>query len=434
MATFKTCILAHHKKADGTYSIKLRITHHRRSRWINTNLLARPEDLTRSLKLKNEILNRKCRELTDACIDICSSLGYAVESMDVDELVAHIKAGLNGSNHFRLDFVAYMYRAAEKMNRGTGSIYRTAANALKRYAGRESIDIQEINNGFIRGFIQFLETEPSQRGANRKSKTESTMESKGNRALSLYLSRIKTIWNQAKDEFNDEELGIIPIKGNPFKTIRIKTPPPTDKRALPARIIQQIIDLPPFDQEQIQRARDCFLLSFALMGMNSVDMLMCGKPSNDEIIYNRQKTASRRFDHAEMHVRIEPCIAKLIERYSDKTGRRLFNFYLKYSDGENFNKMLNKGLKEVGKAVGVPDLTFYAARHSMATIARTPETTNKDKNQNIGGAGLDKYMVHEMLNHVDPAMKVTDIYLVKDWNILWDANKKLLSLFDWANL
>lgn len=96
--------------------------------------------------------------------------------------------------------------------------------------------------------------------------------------------------------------------------------------------------------------------------------------------------------------------------------------------------MLNKGLKEVGKAVGVPDLTFYAARHSMATIARTHEITNKDKKQNIGGAGLDKYVVHEMLNHVDPAMKVTDIYLVKDWNILWEANKKLLSLFDWANL
>lgn len=62
MATFRTCIFSHQRRSDGTYNIKLRITHHRKSRWISTTLYAMPDDLTRGLKIKNEKINRKCRE------------------------------------------------------------------------------------------------------------------------------------------------------------------------------------------------------------------------------------------------------------------------------------------------------------------------------------------------------------------------------------
>lgn len=173
-------------------------------------------------------------------------------------------------------------------------------------------------------------------------------------------------------------------------------------------------------------ARDCFLLSFALMGMNSADLLTCPPARKDEIVYFRQKTASRRTDRAEMHVRIEPCVSPLIARYSDKTGKRLLHFYLRYKDRVSFNKAINKGLKDVGEAIGVDGLTFYAARHSWATIARTPREE--------GGAGLDKYVIHEALNHVDTSMKVTDIYLVKNWRVIFDANKAVMNLFDWSGI
>lgn len=89
-------------------------------------------------------------------------------------------------------------------------------------------------------------------------------------------------------------------------------------------------------------------------------------------------------------------------------------------------KRSNKGLKDVGEAIGVDGLTFYAARHSWATIARTPREE--------GGAGLDKYVIHEALNHVDTSMKVTDIYLVKNWRVIFDANKAVMNLFDWSGI
>lgn len=32
---------------------------------------------------------------------------------------------------------------------------------------------------------------------------------------------------------------------------------------------------------------------------------------------------------------------------------------------------------------------------------------------------------------VNNETKMADIYIEKDWTVLWDANKTVLSLFDW---
>lgn len=57
---------------------------------------------------------------------------------------------------------------------------------------------------------------------------------------------------------------------------------------------------------------------------------------------------------------------------------------------------------------------FYISRHSWATIARNDLRINK-------------YVVHEALNHVDDAMKVTDMYLEKDYSQNDDANRRVIT-------
>ena len=47
----------------------------------------------------------------------------------------------------------------------------------------------------------------------------------------------------------------------------------------------------------------------------------------------------------------------------------LFNFYERFYSMSDFNRAINIGLKHVGKDVGIDGLQFYAARHSLATIA-----------------------------------------------------------------
>ena len=63
-------------------------------------------------------------------------------------------------------------------------------------------------------------------------------------------------------------------------------------------------------------------------------------------------------------------------------------------------------------------LTFYSARHTWATLAYS--------------AGIDKAIINDCLCHVDSSMRVTDLYIAKDWEVMWKANEKVLSLFDWS--
>lgn len=422
MATFKAEV--QNKRADGTYNVRIRVTHNREIRRISTNIYVTTDDLTRSLKIKNVNIIDKCNDLTKKCNKFCENLGFALFNMPIKELVEKLKIHLQGGDRFYLDFMQYTVDKAAEMKKGTGDTYLNMLSALRRFIKRDSLDISEINTNFLREFEKFIATEPSQRGNNRK-KAKKDLEAKGGRAISKYLACVRAIHNKAKEEFNDEDRGIINIPFSPFKGFKLKPQPKTRKRALPVALIQLIIDLP-YEKEIIggrtnrfNLAKDCFILSFALIGMNSADMFYAGLPKKNIVIYNREKTEGRRDDDAEMRVKIGKCISQLMKKYND--DKKLFRFYRHYADHTTFNAALNKGLKRIGKLIGVDDLEFYAARHSWATIARS------------SAVGIDKYTVHEGLNHApDKDMKVTDIYIDRDWSTIWDANEKVLALFDWA--
>ena len=73
------------------------------------------------------------------------------------------------------------------------------------------------------------------------------------------------------------------------------------------------------------------------------------------------------------------------------------------------------------KACGVEEhVTFYSARHTWATVAYR--------------IGIEKGIINDCLCHVDQAMKVTDIYIEKDWERLWAANSKVMDCLDWTPL
>ena len=42
-------------------------------------------------------------------------------------------------------------------------------------------------------------------------------------------------------------------------------------------------------------------------------------------------------------------------------------------------------------------------------------------------AGVDKYAVHSALNHIDEKMKITDIYIERDFKMENDANEKVIN-------
>lgn len=85
----------------------------------------------------------------------------------------------------------------------------------------------------------------------------------------------------------------------------------------------------------------------------------------------------------------------------------------RFSSMGDLNRSINIGLKEIGKEIGVDGLQFYAARHSMATIAANE-------------AGIDRWTVNLMLNHTDQSMRVTELYIKRDFSPVNEANYKLI--------
>lgn len=443
--TFKAIVYADNKRKDGTYNVKIRVTHRRQTLKLSTNMYVTAHQMTRALKLKDQSIIDEAKRIIDNWRSIVGQLGAAADVMTVRQVVDYIKQTEQNKMVFDLDFIAYGRKKADLMRPGTGIGYHTALNALVRYVGTETLDINRINVRFLTGFERFIEAEPVLTHSKKGVVHQLQKTKKGGRAVSSYLACVRHIHNLAKLEFNDEELGIIRIPQSPFKIYKVKQPPKVKKRALHPDILQQIINLGDeprhagsvADFTRRDLARDCFLLSFGLAGMNAADLLSCPAQSlaGDVIVYNRQKTASRREDEAEMHIRIEPQIVPLVEKYKDPTGARLFRFHRHYRDGNTFNGALNQGLKRIDDALRaicgaaqhqdathpLPEhITFYAARHSWATIARS--ATLK----------IDKYTVHEALNHVDEDMKITDRYIDRDWSVIWQANAKVIGLLDWS--
>lgn len=414
--TFKAVVYAHHKKADGTYNVKIRVTHKRVRRHLPTNIFVRKEDLTRGFRIKAQNILDQTKAIIDGYASIIATLPVERSSnMSIDEILEYMSSYAENKKVFELDFIAFGRQLVQETlaegRRGSAKGYEVALNALERFLHADTLPISQVTSRLMEDFKAYIENEPSQ-----AYKTKDAPQKKG-RAASLYLGYLRVIHNKAKDRFNDEDSGIIRIGNSPFKKCKVPKQPVTRKRSITVEQLQAIMEIPDGKTRDSRQtmARDMFLLSFGLIGMNSVDLYRCDEYKDGRIIYKRSKTRGRRADDAMMSVKVEPCLQPLIDKYRDPTGEKVFLFHRRWSDYRTFNGNINIGLKTIGEMIGVEDLEYYAARHTWATVAR-----NK--------AGIDKETIHEALCHIDENMKITDIYIDRDYSQQDAANAKVLEL------
>ena len=416
MLTIKAEIKRSELKVDGTYNVKIRFTLDRKVKRLSTNLFVTQQDLTKSLKFKEDTsIKREIDRLVLYYREQCLKLQLDQNHYSLDEIIEF----LNGEQEKQqtIDFIKFSREWIASTTIKGAPNYTTAINALVRFVGKEELDINLITLDFLEQFKAFLIGE---RDARTKKLMQQGKRVTSNRTLSLYLVSIKKLFNEAKRKFNKKDKNLILIPNSPFEDFKIPKQEATRKRAIPADIIKKVWKLPYKDMKKGYKstcrynlAKDCFILSFCLIGINSADLYNATKMRGNTIIYNRTKTKARRLDGAKMMVDIPKIVQPLIDKYKDSTGKRLFNFYQYYGDEKTFNKAINSGLKEIGSILEVDDLEYYAARHSWATIA-------------LNKVGIDKYMVHAALNHIDDSMKVTDIYIERDFVNENKANAKVV--------
>ena len=417
MITYKAIIIPGGRRKDGTYPVKIRITFKGVSRRLPTTLVARDADLTRSGRIKNATILEKAGELISRMRATTEGLSpFTLEGWEVDQVVAHIRTALSAES-FRLDFFTFGREFIQGKAKGTRAGYTTALNALARFLGGEALEVNSITRALLVEFQEWADNQPRtfynyHTGEYQRTRKATTPGGNSGR----WLSRLAHIYQAAKERYNDEDSGRILIPRSPFDTIPRRHTLPQGQKALPVETIQRIIDSSPeVPQERIALA--AFLVSLGTMGANLADLWEAPAFTGVSWCYNRSKTRDRRQDRAEVIVAIEPEIEPFLARLQMEPGSAWWLPALHtWKSSRIADTMVNKYLRQWCQREGLEPFTFYAARHSFATLARRQ--------------GVEKATIDEALGHIGD-YQVADIYAERNWALAWEANRKVLELFRW---
>ena len=416
MLTIKAEVQKDRKRNDGSYNVKIRFTKDRTVKRISTNLFATDADLTSDLKLREDsMIKQEADRLVLHYRTLVNSLHLDYGNDDISEIVNRLLCKEEAEKP--IDFIAFSKKWISETTIKGKDNYTTALNSFIRFVGTEELEIKKITIDQLEQYRDYIIKVRNERVKALQAEGKRVP---SNRCLSLYLMSLKHLYGEAQRFYNKPDKGLMRIPHTPFEYFKIPKQEATRKRAVTPQQIKAIWSLP---YQNIHKgvkhtcrpdlAKDCFILSFCLMGINSVDIYNATELRGNKLVYCRTKTKDRRLDKAKMEVIVPDMVLPIIEKYRDTTGQRLFKFYKDYRDHKAFNKAINKGLKEIGDQLQIDDLEYYAARHSWATIA-----LNKCK--------IDKYTVHAALNHVDENMRVTDIYIERDFVNENKANQKVI--------
>lgn len=420
MATFKF-YADNYTREDGLRAVRVRVYHNGASTALSTPYFVDKTQVTRGGKIKDAAIVDACNELIRNWRNTITNYGSAIDALDVKALVQLLKSSRSAG--VVIDLVSHIYKVAEtKRAAQTQHNYRVVAASLERYLEGRPLDINQLTPQVLQAYEEWLRKDSKTVGNDGK-----IVRKKGKSAgtITQYITLIKSAYNTACLWYNDEDADKIVVTRHPFRKYKVPSVPVVAPRAIDLATLQAIADLPSEPRFNSQRnlGRDLMLLSFALGGINYADLyaLPYDAYKGDYIEYNRQKTKNVRADEALYRVYICDEVRPLIERHLDPTRQRLFIFHRRSPAG-NFPTKVSCAVKAVEKAVPYErHYTYYSARHTYATLA-----------YNV--ANIDKYTVHELLNHADKEMKITDRYIERDWQRLYDAHKRIVALVNWDKI
>ena len=377
--------------SKGQRAVYLRVRDKKTEKRIATGVKVDESEISpRTKKIKNfekaQAVEKLRMELMYKMTSIAPEINYSV-NMDAARIVSTLVMQEKTES---LDFFTFAEDWISKNSLKSTKNYKCTLSALESYLGVRKLDFSQINYTLLKNFELYLSDRP--------------------RAKSMYLGYMRHLYREAMLEYNTDEATV--IKNDPF--MRYKAPKQVLKKGVRALSVQDILKVYHYKgidpKGRPQLARDCFILSFCLMGMNSADLYNATVLQKGVVKYNRTKTKDRRSDDAYIEVKVHPFIKQLMKKYAGNT--HVFNFYQRYAGFQEMNAALNKGLKEVGKAIGIPKLQFYQARHTFATLSRNMMKFSKSD-------------VDEALNHVG-SYDIADVYITKDFSIINENNFKLI--------
>lgn len=398
MATFKAVV--RWPRADGFYSVYIRVTHRRQTLFIKTDKMLTKRELTRKGEIADAYVLQFC---TQKILEYQERLnrqdisqwtgGQVVEFLTTpDEVISF-------SDYARKHIDKLIDNGQERSAKN----YQLALQHMERYMGTTQIKFAQLTSVNVNKWIATLISTA--------------------RAKEMYPVCIRQIFRAAIDELNDYDNGLIRVKTNPWGKVKIPPADRPNKKAITAEACRAFFAAPLPQTRMIdplpELGRDVAMMSLCLAGMNTIDIYNLRKEDyhGGIIHYKRAKTTKSRTDDAYIEMRVPEVIKPLFDKYraGDHTDR-LFRFCDRFSTSDSFCANANTGIKQICKSMGITDpkkqYCVYTFRHTWATTA-----------QNDCGATLAE--VGFAMNH-SHGYTITRGYVRPDFTPAWELNEKVI--------
>jgi integrase/recombinase XerD len=389
------------EKKDKTYPLVMRLGHNKRTTsilmgisllekdWDNKNRLVRKSYVgVNTVTRLNNLIQKKKADAMDIILKLHES--GALSAISLTELRKKIDNNYNAKSFFAYsDSLVKELIASKRI--GTSRCYREVTSVLKNYSSIRDLSFSDISYNFL-------------------TKFEAHHLAKGNayNGLAVYMRTIRAIYNKAI------KAGLVEKELYPFSEYKIKTTP-TEKRALDWNFIKTIIELKLTPDDICFNARNYFLASYMMYGMNFTDMASLRKTdiTNGRITYRRKKTG-KIYD-----IKISGGLNTIIDYYINQHPDSEYIFPIIKREGavsqekdiQWARKRYNKKLKELAILCGIDkNLTSYVSRHSFATQAMLQQ--------------VPLNAISTMLGH--SSLKTTEVYLKSLPNNILDEYNELI--------
>jgi integrase len=414
MATIREVILPHHLKEDGTWNVKIRVTHKRQTSYIDTQHYIGSKQIRKDFTIKDTFILKLLNPVLDDYRTKVSDMGSRIGFYNAKSLAVYLSTGgLKKPEDINvIEFGRTRIEELRALKRdGSAANMVTVVNSLQDYFKSDFVAITEIRATMLKEYEKYLQSPRTLVRFDQFNKSYSRIvKGLADNGLHNHMRDVRILFNDIVEFYNDEDMGVTVIKHYPFKKYKLVEVTHSEKKKLNAKQILQIRDCLLKPGTRMEQARDLFMLSFYLCGMNAVDLW---KLCNDEyeltrIDYKRSKTTGRRKDKAFISINIPVVARELFLKYVGTLSN-------KYSTHITLDQALSVGMREIGKKLKIADLEFYDARHAFGDLARNECRFSMD---DVGLA----------LNHKDQTNAVTDTYVSKSWKIIDEVQAGVLLL------
>lgn len=382
MATLKLVIVPAKRLVNGKHKIRVALSHNSNTRYIPTDVIISDGEFKDGMVVNRDDashLNVKLRNILNyyqSIIDETMQLG----SYTCSEVIKLLLKEHRYSNaKFSDAMKEYLEELKEEERHKSEKLYRLACESFIRECG--DLFLNMITEKDIKTFRRNLE---------KRHLSPTTVR--------IYMTLVKVVIHFA------EKRKMCKFEDDPFEDV---STPSANVRELDLTIreIKAIRDLEA-PKYNICVARDIFMLSYYLGGMNLVDMLEVDFRKN-YIEYYRQKTKNKKHGESKTAFSIQPEARDIINKYMKKNGKLVFG---KYDTFGKAYSVISRKMDELAELAGIRKrVVFYSARKSFVQhgfdLGIALETLEYCIGQSMKTNRPIFNYVRVMRNHADKAMR-----------------------------